>query len=124
MSHFYAEIKGTRGPARRCGDKGSGMWSHTRGWRNGCEVNCVHWRPSDAHAGQDVVHIYQTRGSGSGGCGSDRRHLATLSTDVPGCGIKDEGLLGQALQACRLLAVGEIDHAAEVAHQVLATLGE
>lgn len=62
MAQFYAEIQGTRGKASRMGDKRSGMWSHTRGWGVGAEVNCEH------ENGCDVVRVRATHGSnGYGG---------------------------------------------------------
>lgn len=35
MSHFYETLKGNRGPATRCGTKGSGMHVQAASW-DGC----------------------------------------------------------------------------------------
>lgn len=63
MSHFYADIKGTRGPASRQGDKKNGMYSHTRGWDIGVEVRCFH----DDETGKDHIVVVRTGGSNGGG---------------------------------------------------------
>ena len=70
MSRFYAEIKGNRGKASRCGFKDSGMWSHTRGWNRGVEV-----RGYVDQDGNDCFNIYVTGGSGGG---APRKHIATV----------------------------------------------
>ena len=61
MSHFYAEIQGSRGMASRCGTKTSGHWCHIRGWDSGVEVYAIH------HAGtrSDRFEVYATGGSNS-----------------------------------------------------------
>lgn len=38
MAQFYAEIQGRTGRTTRVGTKDSGIWSHTRGWNLGVEV--------------------------------------------------------------------------------------
>ena len=58
MSRFYAEIKGNRGMASRQGFKDSGMWSHTRGWLTGVQVNCY-----VVNDDKDVINVYATGGS-------------------------------------------------------------
>jgi len=57
MARFYAEIEGNRGPASRMGSKDSGMWSHTRGWHLGAQVDC------DVYDDDDVVGARLTGGS-------------------------------------------------------------
>jgi len=74
MAQFYAEIEGNRGPASRMGSKGSGIWSHTRGWHVGCKVRCHYDEETDS----DVVQVYRT--SGSSGGASDVL-IATLYQD-------------------------------------------
>lgn len=65
MSHFYAEIKGCRGEASRCGSKASGMWGHIRGWHVGAKVECFH----DDKSGKDIVRVHKTTGSNGYGSG-------------------------------------------------------
>lgn len=60
MARFYAEIKGNRGAASRMGSAASGMWSHTRGWEAGAEVEC------HAQGGLDSVAVTLTSGSNGG----------------------------------------------------------
>jgi hypothetical protein len=81
MSRFYAEIKGNRGMASRTGFKDSGIWSHTRGWHTGVEVQC-----SVDDKDEDVIEIYATGGSGAS---IARRLIATIYQDgfVVGCQI-------------------------------------
>lgn len=59
MSHFYANIHGNKGEATRCGTKGSGMVSHTRGWTIGAKVVCDHSHST----GLDTIYISVTNGS-------------------------------------------------------------
>ena len=59
MSHFYAEIEGSRGRVSRCGTKTSGHWGHVRGWNVGARVEANH----DAKTGIDIIDIYPTGGS-------------------------------------------------------------
>lgn len=61
MSRFYAQIQGNRGMASRCGTKGSGMWSHTRGWHIGVEIDCY---VDDKD--RDNILVYKTGGSSGG----------------------------------------------------------
>lgn len=58
MSRFYAEIQGNRGMASRQGTKSSGIWSHTRGWNIGVEVQCY-----VGDDGKDHIRVYRTGGS-------------------------------------------------------------
>lgn len=60
MAHFYADIQGRRGEATRCGDKGSGITGHIRGWTIGARVDMSH------DDGVDHVRVFRTGGSGSG----------------------------------------------------------
>lgn len=63
MSHFYADIEGSRGRATRCGSQSSGIEAHPRGWNVGVRV-----RGYVNDAGQDEFHVYATGGSnGRGG---------------------------------------------------------
>jgi hypothetical protein len=59
MSHFYADIQGSRGEATRCGTKSSGMSGHIRGWNVGVRVIIDY----DENLGEDVVAVYATGGS-------------------------------------------------------------
>lgn len=59
MAHFYAQIHGNKGEATRCGSKNSGIYSHTRGWKVGCET-IIHY---DEDSGKDKISIYLTSGS-------------------------------------------------------------
>lgn len=59
MAHFYACIKGSRGPATRTGGKSSGIGGHIRGWSVGGVVICHY----DEEAGEDKVSFYLTSGS-------------------------------------------------------------
>lgn len=59
MSHFYAEIRGNRGEATRCGSKDSGIRGHIRGWNVGAEVICYY----DKERGVDVCQVFKTKGS-------------------------------------------------------------
>ena len=72
MAKFYAEIMGGRGKASRTGTEKSAMWSHTRGWDSGIEINC------EVIHGRDVIDVYATKGS-SGGYGKWK--LGTLEQD-------------------------------------------
>lgn len=42
MSHFYGSIKGTKGEATRCGDKGSGYLAVAAGWGGAIQVSLSH----------------------------------------------------------------------------------
>ena len=79
MSQFYAEIQGNRGKTSRMGSKMSGMWSHTRGWGVGVEVQCWHT------GGEDVIEIQATGGSNGG---MRNRRLVTLRKDPNGEGLE------------------------------------
>jgi len=59
MSHFYANIQGSRGEATRGGTKQSGIQGHIRGWENGVAVFCVHDNQQD----EDTINVYATGGS-------------------------------------------------------------
>ena len=72
MSRFYAEIKGNRGKASRCGFKDSGMWSHTRGWNRGVEVRC--YVDSEDN---DCIDVYVIGGS----TGATSSKLMAIVTD-------------------------------------------
>ncbi len=65
MARFYAEIEGNRGRASRMGSRDSGMWSHTRGWSLGAQVD---W--DEASGDDDRVEVRLTSGSGYGGFSS------------------------------------------------------
>ena len=58
MSHFYADIKGSRGQATRCGTKNSGIRGHIRGWNIGIQV----YGGIDEN-GNDTFSVYLTGGS-------------------------------------------------------------
>lgn len=58
MSRFYAEIKGGRGAATRCGDSSSGIWGHIRGWNVGAVIKI-----SINEFGDDEVVVIRTGGS-------------------------------------------------------------
>ncbi len=62
MSHFYANIQGSRGEATRCGTKNSGLSSHVRGWNVGVKVYIVYNEAED----RDEIHIEATGGSNGG----------------------------------------------------------
>ena len=70
MSHFYANIKGSRGEATRCGTKASGMEGHIRGWDLGVHVTLV-----NTDSGEDRVAVYLTAGSNGG----KDRYLGTFT---------------------------------------------
>lgn len=59
MSHFYADIQGSRGPASRCGTKQSGIMGHIRGWNVGVSVTIEYDKEND----RDIVRVYKTGGS-------------------------------------------------------------
>lgn len=59
MSHFYADIQGSRGQATRQGTKKSGINGHIRGWNIGAEVYCYYDEKTD----RDVVRVSVTSGS-------------------------------------------------------------
>jgi hypothetical protein len=58
MSRFYANIKGNRGEATRCGTKGSGIHGHIRAWNIGVHVEC--YTKAD---GKDACSVRITGGS-------------------------------------------------------------
>jgi hypothetical protein len=58
MSHFYGDLKGSRGRATRCGTSNSGIVSHVRGWNIGCRAEVY----VDDY-GVDCVKIWITGGS-------------------------------------------------------------
>ena len=62
MSHFYAEIQGSRGRASRCGTKGGGIWSHVRGWDIWVKVYC-----DVDEEGRDRLMVFKTGGSNAPG---------------------------------------------------------
>ncbi len=64
MSHFYGDIKGSRGEATRCGHASSGVSGHLRGWAVGVRVL------GSVSGGVDSFDIYLT--SGSNRDGSDK----------------------------------------------------
>ena len=64
MARFYADIRGARGGASRCGSAGSGIASHTRGWNIGARVSV-----GVGSDGKDIVTVWIT--SGSSGRGGD-----------------------------------------------------
>ena len=72
MSHFYAGIEGSRGPATRCGTKGSGHYGHIRGWNIGGIVAMRH----DFQTGQDMTKFILTDGSNG-----DRKNLIFEATE-------------------------------------------
>ena len=39
MSHFYGTLQGARGPASRCGSKGSGICTHAASWEGAVCAN-------------------------------------------------------------------------------------
>lgn len=55
MSHFYAGVKGARGPATRCGSKGSGMSAYAKSWNT--QVNVVY---THRYNGKNYVDIFAT----------------------------------------------------------------
>lgn len=58
MAHFYGSMQGARGKTTRCGNKGSGIMAHVRGWDFGVMIQC------DYHPVKgDVVTIRLTSGS-------------------------------------------------------------
>lgn len=63
MSHFYANIQGSRGEATRQGTKNSGMFGHVRGWDIGGRVEMFY----NINLDRDEVRIYVTTGSNGGG---------------------------------------------------------
>lgn len=75
MAHFYAEIKGQRGPgASRLGNKKDGMTAHVRGWDVGVAVE-IHQNA----AGRDVVTVYRTGGSNN----PSKTRVAMFIDDLP-----------------------------------------
>ncbi len=73
MSHFYGELKGSRGPTSRMGTPKSGLWAHVRGWNIGVDVTC---RVDDD--GRDIIDVWQTGGSNHLAA---VRHIVTLEYD-------------------------------------------
>ena len=69
MSHFYADIKGSRGAATRCGTPASGIGAHPRGWNVGVRVV-----GGVNDAGEDEFLVYATGGSN----GADRESLVAI----------------------------------------------
>ena len=59
MAHFYSRIKGSRGPATRCGTKSSGITANVTGWDIGGTCKTYF----NSHLGTDVVEFYLTNGS-------------------------------------------------------------
>ena len=57
MSHFYGNMKGSRGETTRCGTKNSGIRCHVRGWNYGIKVIIQHYN------GKDIVSVWETGGS-------------------------------------------------------------
>jgi len=63
MSHFYADIQGSRGAATRQGGKTSGINGHIRGWHIGARIACY----VNAE-GKDTCSITLTSGSAGMKC--------------------------------------------------------
>ena len=76
MSHFYGDLRGSRGEATRCGTRASGISSHPRGWRVGVRVE-----GRDGGGNYDVFDVELTRGSNDS---DTRQPLATVHTDSNG----------------------------------------
>jgi len=83
MSHFYAEIEGSRGAATRQGTKKSGMYGHVRGWRIGGKVVC--FVDNIDPDGGDCVRIDLTGGSNNS---SSILSLGTFKLDKDGNPVK------------------------------------
>lgn len=60
MARFYGSMQGRSGEATRCGDRSSGMQSHTRGWDLGGYVIAT---PRDDKTDADMVTLIVTGGS-------------------------------------------------------------
>ena len=56
MSHFYADIRGNKGEATRCGTKNSGIQANIRGWNTGVKIYLYH------ENGKDRIEVYRTHG--------------------------------------------------------------
>lgn len=63
MSHFYGMIKGTKGEATRCGDKGSGYSAVAAGWQGAIKVRLRH----DKSTGMDHFSVYMIPWGSSNG---------------------------------------------------------
>ena len=63
MSHFYGNMKGSRGETTRCGTQGSGIWAHIRGWSVGVYTRVMY----DSTLKKDVVHVFRTTDSNGSG---------------------------------------------------------
>ena len=59
MSHFYAEIQGTKGVASRCGDKSNGIWGHIRGWNDGIYIDAEYNKDKE----MNIYNVYKSSGS-------------------------------------------------------------
>ena len=57
MSHYYAHIIGSKGPATRCGSKKSGITASAFGWDLGGTVECRYNEKLDT----DIIYLYTTR---------------------------------------------------------------
>ena len=76
MAHFYGEVTGSAAsPATRGGGKKSGITGHIRGWNAGAYVEVNHVD------GEDVVTVYATKGSSSGGA---EKRIAKFTADTLG----------------------------------------
>ena len=67
MAHFIGKLQGRRGSTSRLGDKRKGIHATLNGWNFGLYVELSHEGEPDSGSGQDVVRIYQTKGSNGGG---------------------------------------------------------
>lgn len=73
MAHFIGRLQGRRGSTSRLGDKRKGIHATLNGWNSGVYVELFHedepnsGSGSRSGTGQDVVRIYQTKGSLGGG---------------------------------------------------------
>jgi len=53
MSHFYGTLKGARGPASRCGTRGSGLEAVAASWQGAVRVYLWH----DDATGRDIARV-------------------------------------------------------------------
>lgn len=60
MSHFYGTLKGSRGPASRCGTKQSGMTAHAAGWGGAVCVDLGHESDLDRY----IISLTPWEGAG------------------------------------------------------------
>ena len=85
MSRFYAEIKGNRGMASRQGFKDSGIWSHTRGWNRGVEV--------DGYVDQDGNDCYDVYVTGGSAGNKSKRMIATVEDNKTQVWLENDNIL-------------------------------